>query len=778
MLWDSVEVGSGSLAIPGLGMYNSLEVIWLHKKGSPPRKGKRKSLIHKIAWSLGIAIVFSGASIAGILYALSTLNFNPDALLLGTTHPTVVYDRFGNVAFTIEPTGTRRVSLLQIPRNLQQALIATEDVRFYQNNGFDPRSAIRSLVSDLTHNDRSQGASTITEQLAKVVYLHDDKSLRYKLEEILMAIQIDRYFTKNQILDMYFNTVNFNGDTPGVENASQIYFQKDVGQLDLAQCALLAGLPQAPTEYDPFIHPAAALARRNEVLGQMQKYGYITQAQAESAMAEPLQLASSPGLIADGVPAQYASYRDYLYEEANSVGIGARALQAGGLKVYTDLDPQLQQAVFDEFSSNRYFPPDMGGNEAQGAAVFINPQNGGVEALLGSRPDLYQSGGFDYATETERSPGSSIKPLVVYGPALDSGQYNADSLLYDGPLSIGGYHPEDWEIHPTINDQVTMRNALAESWNIPAVWLLHEIGIATGIDFAERAGLSFSGADFTHLDVALGDLHPGTNPLQMADAYTAFDNDGQRLAAHGLERIVDATGNVLYAAPTIPMTVMKPSTASEIVGLLRNNVVNGIAQLASVPGQEIAGKTGSVAYVPAGWTSSPGDSDLWFCGFSPTVVGAIWEGFPDTTLKSYVPNWVGGSALPAEMFSAIMRQGTAGRVAASFSAEVNRSLTPASVPLIAGLSAFYNPTSGGVHLFWRPLTTPGVYYLVFRGLASEKQLYYNRALTRVILPQYQDSLTVPGHYGYQVVAFSSQTHALVGESSVITVWVPQLFQSR
>lgn len=768
-------------------MYNSLEVIRLHKTGNPPpkrkrrperRPAKRRSLARNIAWSLGIAALFSGVSLAGILYALSTLRFDPQALLQGTTNPTVVYDRFGDVAFTIEPTGTRRVSLQQIPRDLQQALIATEDVRFYQNDGFDPRSAIRSLLSDLTHNDRSQGASTITEQLAKVVYLHDDKSLRYKLEEILLAIQIDRYFTKNQILDMYFNTVNFNGDTPGVENASEIYFQKDVHQLDLAQCALLAGLPQAPTAYDPFMHPVAALARRNDVLSQMEKYGYLTQAQADAAMAQPLQLASSPGILADGVPAEYASYRDYLYEEADSVGIGARTLQAGGLKVYTDLDPQLQRAAFDQFSSNRYFPPAMDGNEAQGAAVFIDPKNGGVEALIGSRPDLYQSGGFDYATETQRSPGSSIKPLVVYGPAIDSGQYNADSLLYDGPLSIGGYHPEDWEVHPTINDQVTMRNALAESWNIPAVWLLHEIGIATGIDFAERAGLSFSQADFDHLDVALGDLHPGTNPLQMADAYTAFDNAGQRLEAHGLERVVDATGNVLYQAQTIPMTVMKPATADDIVGLLRNNVVNGIAQLAGVPGEEIAGKTGSVAYVPPGWTSSPGDSDLWFCGFSPAVVGAIWEGFPDTTLRSYVPNWVGGSALPAEMFSAIMRQGTAGTATSSFSAAVNRSLTPASVPPIMGLTAFYNPASGGIHLFWKPLTTPDVYYLVFRGLASEKQLYYNRALTRVILPQDQDALSVPGHYGYQVVAFSAQTHALVGESNVVAVWVPQQFQSR
>jgi len=736
------------------------------------KKRKRKSLAFKLTISFSIALVFTSVTMVGILYALSSAKFNPAKLLLGSTNPTVVYDRYGRVAFTIEPTGTRRVSLSKIPKYLQQGLIATEDVRFYQNHGFDMRSVLRSVIADVLHKNRNQGGSTITEQLGKVVYLQDNKSLRYKLEEILLAIQIDRYFNKNQILDMYFNTINFNGDTPGIENASQIYFQKDVNQLDLVQCALLAGLPQAPTEYDPFIHPHAALVRRNVVLSQMAKYGYLTQAQAVAAEQKPLEIASQQGILADGVPPQDAAYRDFLYEEANQIGIGARALQQGGLKIYTDLDPHLQLATFDQFQNNKYFPPNMNGNQAQGGAVFMSTL-GGIEAIENSRPNQYQFGGFDYATETQRSPGSSIKPLVVYGPAIDTGRYNGDSLLYDGIFNIGGYHPQDWEYHPTINNQVTMRNALAMSWNIPAVWLLKQIGIPTGLDFAERAGLTFSTSDFYHLDVALGDIHPGTSPLQMADAFSSFDNNGQRVPGHAIERIVDGSGDTLYVASSVPVSVMKQSTASSMVGLLRNNVVNGIAQLSGVPGHEIAGKTGSVAYQPPGWSTSPGDSDLWFCGFSPSVVGSIWEGFPSTSLHAYIPNWVGGSALPAELFSAIMRQGLAGRASEHFLASVDATQTPAIIPQIAGLTGSYDQTAHTVYLNWTPVSDKNVYYLIFRGNAGEKNIYYNRSLARVTTPTYAGAMYVPGHYGYQVVAFDSSTHGIVGESGIASVRVTQ-----
>ncbi|KUO96904.1 hypothetical protein ATW55_08905 [Ferroacidibacillus organovorans] len=741
------------------------------KPAGPPvkKKKRRMSLRKKILISASIAVGFTALATGGIIFVLTTANFNPAKLDQGATSPTIVYDRYGHVAFTISPSGVRRVKLSQIPKMLQDALIATEDIRFYQNHGFDLRSTFRSLVQDILHRGTLQGASTITEQLAKMVYLTDNQSIKYKIQEIILGIEISRYYTKNQILDMYFNTANFNGATPGIENAAQIYFQKNVWQLNLPQCALLAGLPQAPTQYDPFLHPHAAMARRNIVLGQLLKYHFISHATYTKAIHSPLDLAKNPGVVADGVPPQYASYRDYLYEEANKIGIGARALQQGGYKIYTNLSPQLQMAAYQQFNNNAYFPPNMNGNVAQGGAAFLDPKTGGLLAIMGSRPSTYQYEGFDYATQTQRSPGSSIKPLVVYGPAIDTGKYNADSLLYDGPLNIGGYQPQDWESHPTINEHVTMRDALAMSWNIPAVWLLQQIGITTGLTFAERAGLHFQPQDFMHLDVALGDIHPGTNPLQMAEAYSAFDNNGQRIPAHAIERIVNAQGLTVYQAQSVPIQVMKPSTASQIVGLLQNNVVNGIAHLAGVAGRHVAGKTGSVAYLPPGYTYSPGDSDLWFCGFTPNVVGAIWEGFPNTSLQAYIPNWVGGSALPAELFSAIMTQGLAGTPAGSFTTPVNSSST-APLMTLTGLTGSYSASQQGVSLSWNPLNGP-VYYLVFRGGPSDRNLYYNRSIGKVTSPSYVDPIHVIGGHTYQVVAFNALTDHEIAVSPEIEVQI-------
>lgn len=730
---------------------------------------KRWPVWKRVLGSFVIALAFSVLCTGGIVYALTMTRFDPYKLVQGATDPTVVYDRYGKVAFTIEPTGVRRVPLSRIPRYLQQALLATEDIRFYQNQGIDFRSILRSIVNDVFHHNGLQGASTITEQLAKITYLHDDRSLRYKLQEIFLALQIDRYFTKNQILDMYFNAANFNGATPGVENASEIYFQKDVSQLDLAQSALLAGMPQAPTEYDPFLHPHAALARRNLVLAQMAKYHFITVAQMTAAQKQPLGLAAQPGLVADGVPPQYASYRDYLYEEANRIGLGAQTLQAGGYKVYTDLDPELQMAAYDQFERGTYFPASAGGQMIEGGAVFLDPRTGGIEAIEGSRPQGYQYEGFDYATQSERSPGSSIKPLVVYGPAIQSGRWNANSLLYDGPLDINGYTPHDWEYHQTLNDQVTVRDALAMSWNIPAVWLLDQIGIATGLDFAEKAGLHFERQDFQHLDVALGDIHPGTNPLQMADAYSSFDNNGVRIPAHAIELVVSYSGATVYQASPAPVTVMSPSTAAQMVGLLRNNVVNGIAHEASVPGREVAGKTGSTAYVAPGQTYSPGDQDLWFCGFTPSVVGSVWEGYPNPGPNAYIQ--IGTSGLPAQLFSAILQQGLAGQPAQSFQEPVDSGGQPSVIPLIRGLRASYDRAQAAVHLRWDPVTDPNAYYMVFRGRAGENNLYYNRAIGSVTQTVYSDPLWQRGSFGFQVVAFDENTHAEVGQSGIADVTI-------
>ncbi|MDB5083562.1 MAG: hypothetical protein JWN30_448 [Bacilli bacterium] len=606
------------------------------------------------------------------LFTTFSKGFDPSKLEQATK-PTVVEDVSNKTAFQIQPPGPQTTALSDIPLNLQHGLIAIEDTRYYENNGIDFRSVLRALYVDVTHGSAVQGASTIPEQLAKIVYMQDEKTMTRKIKQIVYGIDIERSFTKDQILDFYLNQVYLGHGATGVDAAARVYFNKPVSQLDLAQCALLAGLPQAPSYYDPYVNKTDATNRRNEVLQKMLQQKYITDAQYQSAVNEPIQL--SPGAQPnDQVPAEFVYYRDYLYEEADQLGISASMLANGGLTVYTSLNPTLQKAAYNAYQNPAYFPPDMAGSKAQSGAVFLDPKTGGIEALIGSR-GTYVERGLDHATQINRSPGSSIKPLLVYTPAIQSGKYKADSLLFDGNFNQGGYNPHDWATHPTINGYVTLREALAMSWNVPAVWLLQQIGIDNGIASAAKAGLNFTAADHQKLGIALGDISQGSNPLQMADAYSAFANHGARLDGHAITKIVADNGAVIYDALPKQTTVMPDSTAQTMVGLLQNVVVNGIAKPAQVPGWAVAGKTGSTEY-------GAQDRDLWFCGFTPTVVGSIWMGFDTTDADHYIQNPSSGgtaSGLPAGLFSAILQAGLTGS-GQQFSAPINVQPVPTPTP--------------------------------------------------------------------------------------------------
>ncbi len=621
------------------------------------RSRKRVPRWVKVAWIGSFSALVFAALVVGFVWFFATPQVNLSKLDQSST-PTEVFDRYGQLAFKIQPAGIQQVPLKEIPLNLQRALIATEDAGFYHNFGFSLRGYFRAAFHDILHHSTGQGASTITQQLAKFVYLNDNKTLGYKLEELLLSIQISREYSKNQILDMYFNHVYFGNGSTGIAQAAYTYFglkPTQMNKMTLAQSALLAGLPQAPSLYDPLVNPKLALQRRNEVLQRMEEQKYISYTTMVTTQKEPLQLHPSTNNLFQ-IPPQYDYFRDYLYQELNQLHLSTQLLSQGGVKIYTSLDPQLQLSAYNVINNSAYYPTPLSTatEEIQGAAAFVDPHTGGIMALEGGRQNQYTYGGFDYAVATQRSPGSAMKPLVVYGPAIQTGQWNASSALKDGTnnqLTFGSYTVSDWENHPTANGYVTMRWALAESWNTPAVWLLNKIGIQTGVNFAQKAGINLSSSANQNLTIALGNIHPGISPLTLADAYAAFDNNGVRLPAHAIDRIVNAQGQVIYQSQAQPVTVMSPSTATQMVALLRNNVVNGIVSGAAVPGHEVAGKTGSVAYTNTSHT----DSDLWVAAFTPNVVGAIWQGYPNTSLANSLPQW--SSSFPPRVFSAILSQG-------------------------------------------------------------------------------------------------------------------------
>ncbi len=619
----------------------------------PARRGVPRWV--KAAWVVVFsAMVFVGF-VFGFIWVYDMPKFNISKLEQVST-PTEVYDRYGHLIFKIQPAGIDPVPLSEIPLNVQKALIATEDANFYQNYGFSIKGYLRAAYYDLLRRQSAQGASTITQQLADVVFLSHAKTIQRKLEQLFLSIQISRQYSKNEILDMYFNHVYFGNGATGISQAAYAYFDlrpNEMKQMTLAQAALIAGLPQAPSLYDPLVNPNLAIQRRNFVLERMYEQRYISYKTMVDTQKLPLQLHAATQNWT-GIPSEYAYYRDYLYQELVNLHLSTQLLTEGGVKIYTELDPKLQLSAYNAVNdANNYPAPSKGATEQiQGAAVFVDPHTGGIMALVGGRQDQYTFRGFDYATATQRSPGSAMKPLTVYGPAIQTGQWSAGSALLDGKnnqLSFGSYTVHDWELHPTANGYVTLRWALSESWNSPAVWLLSQIGVQTGIDFAEKAGINLSNPANQNLTIALGNITPGISPLILADAYAAFDNNGIRMPAHAIDRIVNTNGELIYQYVPQPITVMSISTAKQMVGLLLNNVVHGIVSGAAAPGFQVAGKTGSVGY------TNYTDSDLWVAAFTPSAVGAIWEGYPITNMQNMLPQ--GTSYFPPQMFSQIIRNG-------------------------------------------------------------------------------------------------------------------------
>ncbi len=370
-----------------------------------------------------LAFLMVGGAIAfGEWIKSRPLNLSP---LTNPPGQTIVYDDTGHVFMKIG-TVPSNLTYNQLPQNLVDAIVATEDHNYWSGSSLDLRSIFRAALVDITAGRASQGASTIPEQLAKIVYLNDNRTISYKLQEIEMGIQLERYFTKQQILAMYLNKVFLGENTVGVEQAALRYFGVDIkahpNSLTLSEAALLAGLPQAPSEYDPIEHPQAALQRRNIVLQNMVKYGYITQQQATAAERQPLNVKYHS--ISDDSWNTHPLFTNFLLDYAAKQGISAAQILRGGLKIYTTIDPRVQEAIHQVFWSTNYngdFPGPTSGTVVQGAAVFVDPATGGILGAAGSRKQGFTPLGID-RIYSNSSPGSSIKPIMEYAPAIQSGK--------------------------------------------------------------------------------------------------------------------------------------------------------------------------------------------------------------------------------------------------------------------------------------------------------------------------------------------------------------------
>ncbi|AGA67938.1 penicillin-binding protein, 1A family [Desulfitobacterium dichloroeliminans LMG P-21439] len=598
--------------------------------------------------NLVLLILFVSLSGLGAsTYWISTLDVSK--LESPLAKPTFIYDQEGNKISELSSSRIEPITLDQVPEHAQEAIIAIEDKRFYEHQGVDLRAILRALIRDLKTQDFSEGGSTISQQLAKNLFLSSDKTLSRKLKEAGYAIKIEATLTKEEILEAYINQIYFGEGRWGIQEAARFYFGKNTEELTLTDSALLAGILKGPSIYSPLKNKELALERRNLVLSLMQDQGLITKEEKTQAAVAPIALRTEP---LDNLSGKYAPYVDYVIEEAiTRLGFTEDQLLTGGLQIYTQMDLNVQQAAEAVYKNDQFFPKGKEDQPVQSSIILIDQHTGGIRGLVGYRGEsAFRQ--FNRASQLKRQPGSVIKPFMIYGPALEKG-YRPDSYLYDGPLTIDDYSPKDWDYQT--RDWVTMEDAIEQSWNIPAVWLLDQIGIETGKAFAQRAGIPFAKSD-NQLSLALGGLTEGVSPLDMAQAYTAFANQGVMHTAHAITKITTSDGYLLAEGKNKTVQVTDSYNAYTMTLLLQNVVEQGTAQKAALGNRPVAGKTGSVELPPIEEFAgiSTGQKDVWFVGYTPELTAAVWMGYDLTDREHYLTT-SGGSG-PAVVFQEVLSQ--------------------------------------------------------------------------------------------------------------------------
>ncbi|OAT85197.1 transglycosylase domain-containing protein [Desulfotomaculum copahuensis] len=626
------------------------------------RSGKRK-LKPAGLFKLLFLLTVSGCLLTGIWIVYISARDLPviNTAALRPFTPTAVYDANGRLVARLGDKKVIPVSYAQLSPVVKNTFLAAEDIRFYQNRGIDLRSIARSAWHDLITLSPSQGASTITEQLAKDVFLTPDRTIKRKVQEIMLGFELTHRYSKDEILEMYLNKIYLGDGVYGIGAAARAYFNKDVNQLTLPEAALLAGLPQAPSAYSPVSHPAAAKQRRDEILGKMLAYKLITKQQYQQAVAAKIQLNQPPES-----GKAYPYFIDYVTSRLVR-RFGEDTVYRGGLKVYTTLDPMTQQALQAAFADPANFPAsvrDAGGIlQPEGAAVFLDPRTGAIQAMAGGRQ--YTPGGLNRAVQSYRQPGSAIKPFVAYGPAIEYDGMTPDSIVNDSPVRFGSYAPQNYD-HVYLGP-VTLRTALAQSINVCAVRLLARVGIPEAVRFARGVGITSLDPGKEGLSMALGGLYKGVTPLEMAGAYGAVANSGLYIKPHVINEVTGPDGSVLYKSKIDIDQAMQPYTAAALTSMMETGVQEGTSVSAQVYGRPVAGKTGTAEH----------GRDLWFCGFTPQLAGVVWIGCDQ---PQNMPGQFGGMH-PAGIFRQVITAALAGQTVIHF-----RSLYPDIYPVPAAPS--------------------------------------------------------------------------------------------
>ena len=597
----------------------------------PFRRFWRRFHLTKILLIIGLG--FSLLTGGYLFYLAKTTNVKDLQNALKAT--TIIYDKNGDQAGSLTGQKGTYVELDAISENLQHAVVATEDRSFYKNSGINYG---RFFLAILTLG-RSGGGSTITQQLAKNAYLSQDQTVERKAKEFFLALEINKKYSKKEILTMYLNNAYFGNGVWGIEDASKKYFGVSASQLSLDQSAVLAGMLKGPEIYNPLYSVENATNRRNTVLQNMVAAGYIDQKTADQSAAVDIHGQLIDAYEGKSEDYRYPSYFDAVINEAvNEYGLTEEDIVKNGYRIYTELDQNYQASMQVIYDNTALFPVAEDGTRAESGSVALDPKTGGVRALVG-RVGSDQNPGFrtyNYATQAARSPGSTIKPLVVYSPAVAEG-WSTNKELDNSTTQYGSYEVNNYagiQSSPT----VPMYQALAESLNLPAVATANELGLNTVFEYGKKFGLNMDKVDKS-LAVALG-AGVTTNPMQMAQAYGTFANGGVMNDAHLITKIENASGQVVKSHSQKSTRVLSGSTTDKMTNMMLGTFSNGTGVNAAPYGYTMAGKTGTTE------TSFNKDlsGDQWVIGYTPDVVISQWLGFPTTDEGHYLTDSSAGTA--------------------------------------------------------------------------------------------------------------------------------------
>ncbi|MBN8234646.1 PBP1A family penicillin-binding protein [Halobacillus kuroshimensis] len=755
-------------------------------KSSKKTKGTSKfKKIFMTLLTIGIVLMI-GVGALFTYYAVSAPALDEEKL--SDPFSSKVYDDDGELIADLAGDERRtKITYDDIPAVMEDAVLATEDVRFYDHIGIDFQRIGGAILANITGGFGAEGASTITQQVVKESFLTTEKTIKRKVQEQYLAIKLDQEYSKEEILEMYLNKIYYGAGAYGVAEAAETYFgKKDLNELTLPEAALLAGLPQRPSGYMPFENPDLAKDRMNTVLSLMVQHGKITEAEADEARNVEIEDMLIERQQEEATP--YQAFIDKVAKEVEEKMDGAD-IYKDGLNIYTTLDTDtqdyVQQLLSDEGGIS--WPDD----ELETGLAVTDTKTGAVKAIGGGRN--YQKEGFNFATDINRQPGSTFKPIAAYGPAVEYNKISTYHQLNDEQTDFGDWSPNNFDNQ--FRGWVSARYALSRSLNIPTIKLLQEVGVDKAQDFAEGLGVDF-GEEGMSLNDAIGGGSTGMNPLQMAGAYAAFGNEGVYVEPYTVES-VEIPGEGTIDLKPEPTSAMSSATAYMVSNMLQTTMSEGSGSAANVPNLTEAGKTG---------TTNIGDvaNNSWFSGYTTNYSISIWTGYGEDNSRGLSD---AARNIPKQIFKPLMTQISQGTDTADFTkpdsvawVDVEEGSNPARLPSdytpesrivtelfhvdnqpskvsqvfqkldpVKGLSGQFNEESSTIDLSWNYGSSDGVTFRIAASInGSESRQLTTTKDTSVEITSIDPAAT----YEFSVVAISDNEEAENSDPATVRVQTP------